>query len=154
MHGNADESCPAERREGTHAMCDGVATEGNFGVAIAVEQPANRIANTVERSGGHVGSRDDEQRALRARGAGIDTATATVRVRDSQLRHLGTKQREHRVRVVAGVFVDREDLEPETETAEVLGGAADRNADRLFVIPKRQDDRDVEPRAVCHRREK
>ena len=64
------------------------------------------------------------------------------------------KQREDSVRVVAGVFVHREDLEPETEVSQVLGGAANRNADRLFVIPKRQDDRDVEPRAVCHRREK
>ena len=151
MHGSTDEPSAPERRECTDAMCDGIPSQRDFRIAIAVEQPANRIANAVERGRRDVGSRDHEQRALGTRRTGIDTATATMRVGHPQLWHLRAKKREDRVRVVARVFVDREDLEPELKAAEVLGRAANRNADRLFVIPKRQDDRDVEPRAVSHR---
>ena len=132
-------------------MRDRVAGERDLGVAFAGEQAAARVADAVERGARDVGRRDDEQRALRARGADIDAAAATRRVGDAQLGHLGAQQREHGVRVVAGVFVDREDLEREAEAAEVLGGAAHRDPDGFLVITKRQDDGDVEPRAVGHR---
>ena len=86
-----------------------------------------------------------------ARDADIDAAAAAGGVRDAQLGDVGAQQREHRVRVVARVFVDREDLELQRERAEMLGGAAHGDADGLFVVPERQDHRDVEPRAVDHR---
>ena len=87
---------------------------------------------------------------MRARGADIDAATATRRVRDAKLGHIGAQQREHRVRVVARVFIDREQLERDADVAQILGGAPNGDADGLFVVTKGQDDGNVEPRAVGH----
>lgn len=150
MHGGTDEAGATERREGAHAMSDGIATERNLGIALSVEETATRIANAVERRGGDIRGSDDEQGALCARDAGIDAPTATLRVGDAKLGDLRTKQGEDRMGVVAGVLVDRDDLEAEVQVPEMLSGSPDGDPDCLFVIPKRQDDGDVKPRALCH----
>ena len=150
MHRRTDEPSAAERDERAHAMCRGVATERDLGIAFVGEQAAECFADAVERGRRDIGRGDEQQRALRARGADIDTATATRRVGDAQLGHFGAEQCEHRVRVVAGVFVDREQLERDTEVAQILGGPLHSDTDGLLVITERQDDGDVEPRTVGH----
>jgi hypothetical protein len=55
------------------------------------------------------------------------------------------------MRVVAGVLVDREDLEAQLQPAEVLGRTPDRDSNRLLVIPEGQNDGDIEPGTVGHR---
>ena len=138
----------AERDERADAVRDGEARERDLGVAVAGEQAAARIAHAVERRRSRRrASTTSEQRALRARRADIDAAAAAGRVRDAELGDLGAQEREHGVRVVAGVLVDREDLEAQAEPAQVLGGAPHGDPDGLLVVTERQDDGDVEPRS-------
>jgi len=54
------------------------------------------------------------------------------------------------VRVVSGVFIDRQDLERELEPAQILGGTLDGHADGFLVVPERQDDRHVVARTIGH----
>ena len=61
---------------------------------------------------------------------------------------VSAQQREHCMRVVAGVFVDREDLERDVQAPQMLRGPAHGNADEFLVVPERQDDGNVEPRRV------
>jgi len=151
MHRGSEQPSSAKSDEGANAMCDGVATESDFGIAVVREQAAARVADTVERSAGNFWRRHDEQRALGASGTDVDTAATAGCVLDAKLGDFGAKQCEHRMRVVTGVFVDREDLEAELEVAQVLGGPLHGDTDCLLVVSKRQDDGDVEPRAFNHR---
>jgi hypothetical protein len=72
-------------------------------------------------------------------------------VGDAQLGHLRAQEREHGMRVVPGALVDREDLEVETEPAQMGRDALHGRADHVLVVPERQDGADVEPRAGLHR---
>ena len=129
-------------------MSDGIPPKCNLGVPVVGEQAATGIADAIERGTRDIGGRDDQQGALRTGRTDINAATATGRVGDANLGDLGAKQREDGVRVVAGVFVDREDLEREPEGAQVLGGAPHGDAHCLLVIAEGQNDGDVEPRAL------
>jgi hypothetical protein len=150
VHGRADEAQAAEDVERPHPVRDGEPRERDLGVALAGEQAAARIARAVERGARDVRRRDEEERALGARGADLDAAAGAGGVGDAELGDLGAEQREHGVRVVAGVLVDREDLEAQPESAQVLGGPPHGHADGLLVVTERHDDGDVEPRAFGH----
>lgn len=150
MHRRTEEPRAAERRERPHAMRDRVASQGHFRVAFTGEQPASGITGTIERSARDIGRCDEDQGSLRTAGTDLDTPTTTRRVGDAELGDLGAEQREHGVRVVAGVLVDREDLEGQPEPTKVLGGAANRDTDRLLVIAKGHDDGDIEPGSISH----
>jgi hypothetical protein len=151
MHRNSDEACTTECDERANAMRDGVTRKRDFRIALTVEQTAATFANSIERSRCNVGRRDGEERSLCARHTNIDTTAATRCVRDAKLGHFSAHQCEHCMRVVTGVFVNREDLERQSEAAQVLRSSLHCNADELFVIAKRQDHRDVQPGAVGHR---
>jgi hypothetical protein len=152
VHRDADEPRAAKRGQRAHAVSDGEAAERDLSIAFTGEQPAARIAHAVERGGGDIRGRNKHERTLRAASASIDTATSAVRVSYTQLGNLGTQKREHGVRVVSGVLVDCEDLERDPEVAEVLGCSPDGDANGLLIVPKRQDDGDVVPRSIGHRR--
>ena len=151
MHRDTEQARAAERDERADAMRNRETGKRDLGVPITGEQATTRVADAVEGRTRYIRSRNDEQRALRARGADVDTAATAGRVRDAKLGHFCAKQCEHRVRVIAAVFVDREDLERHGEAAQMLCGPFDGNPDKFFVVTKRQDDGDVEPRALRHR---
>jgi len=136
-HRGAEEAGVAERGQRAHAMRDGVAGERDLGIALVGEHAAARIADAVERAARDVGRGDEQQGALGAGSARIDTAAAGRRVGHAELGDLGAEQGEDGVRVVAGVLVDREDLERQPETTQVLGRAPDRDPDGFFVVAKR-----------------
>ena len=88
--------------------------------------------------------------ALGARDPGLGAAPAQRRVLDPQLGQGAAQEREHGVGVVAGVLVDREQLEGEPELAQVTRDPLDRVADHVLVIPKRKDDGYIIGRSSSH----
>ena len=91
---------------------------------------------------GRGGRRQDPQRpALGPRDAGLGAATADRGVEHAQLGHLAAEQGEDGVGVVAGVLVDRQQLEREAELAQVAGEPLDRGSDDVLVVPERKDQR-------------
>jgi hypothetical protein len=152
MHRRTHEATTAENHQGANAVRDGEPSECDLCIASRCQEALTCICDPVKRCARNLRRGDHQQGALSPRYACIDPATSSGRVGHSELRNIGAKQREYSVRIVAGVFVDREDLEPQARCAQVVCGSPHGNADCLFVVAKGQNDREVEPEAVRHRR--
>jgi hypothetical protein len=112
-------------------------TEPSATARIASAAPASAVE-------GLVGIDDPQHAALGPRGAGVGAPAAARRVDDPQLGDAGALERQDRVGVVAGVLVDRQDLERQAQRPQLGREELHRRADRVLVVTERQDDRDFE----------